>query len=325
MKTLFIGGTGIISSACSSLAIEKGMELYHLNRGKTKSIRHIEGVKQIEADIRNIELVEQALKDYNFDVVVDFLCFTPEQMLDSINLFKGRCKQFVFISSASAYEKPPQQLPIAEYTSLNNPYWQYSQDKKACEKLLKKSTENIDLSYTIVRPSHTYDKTLIPLIGGYTTLHRMIQGKPVVIHGDGSSVWTMTHHRDFAVGLIGLLGNSMAYNQTFHITSDEYLSWYNIYRLMAKNLGVELKAVYIPSIVMADYNKKIGETLLGDKMHSMIFDNSKIKSVVPNFNCSVSFEEGVKEIISFYKSHPEFQKVDKELDAIFDQMIADYV
>jgi nucleoside-diphosphate-sugar epimerase len=199
MKTLFIGGTGIISSACSSLAIEKGMELYHLNRGKTKSIRHIEGVKQIEADIRNIELVEQALKDYNFDVVVDFLCFTPEQMLDSINLFKGRCKQFVFISSASAYEKPPHQLPIAEYTPLNNPYWQYSQDKKACEKLLKKSTENIDLSYTIVRPSHTYDKTLIPLIGGYTTLHRMIQGKPVVIHGDGSSVWTMTHHRDFAV------------------------------------------------------------------------------------------------------------------------------
>lgn len=325
MKVLFIGGTGIISSACSTLAIERGIDLYHLNRGKTKSIRQIDGVKLIKADIREKEAARKVLQNESFDVVVDFLCFTIEHMQTTIDLFSGKCKQLIFISSASAYQKPPLELPITENTPLENPYWQYSRDKKACEELLKTSAPKAGMVYTIIRPSHTYDKTLIPMDGGYTVMKRMLEGKAVIIHGDGTSVWTMTHNQDFAKGLVGLLGNAKAYNETFHITSDEYVSWYNIYRLMAKNLGVELKAMFIPSTVIGKYLPEFGEHLLGDKAHSMIFDNNKIKQVVADFNCTIPFEEGIKEIVNFYQSHPEWQNIDKELDAMYDKMIAEYV
>lgn len=324
MKVLFIGGTGIISSACSSLAVERGIDLYHLNRDKTKNIRNIEGVTLIEADIRDKEATREAIQYHHFDVVVDWICFTPEQLQTTIDLFEGKCKQLIFISSASAYQKPPMKLPITEDTPLDNPYWQYSRDKKACEELMRTAAPKAGMAYTIIRPSHTYDKTLIPMDGGYTVLKRMLDGKSVVIHGDGTSVWTMTHHTDFAKGLVGLFANPKAYNEGFHITSDEWVSWFNIYRLMAKSLGVELKPVFIPSTVIARYRKELGEYLLGDKMHSMIFDNSKIKSLVPDFNCSIPYEKGVQEIAEFYQTHPEWQVVDKDLDASYDRMIEEY-
>ncbi|ULC58557.1 NAD-dependent epimerase/dehydratase family protein [Flaviramulus sp. BrNp1-15] len=321
MKVLFIGGTGIISSASSELAVKRGIDLYHLNRGE--SFRKIEGVKTIIADIRDFEATKKALENHNFDAVVDWIAFEPEHIENDIKLFTGKTKQFVFISSASIYQTPPERLPVTEDTPLYNPVWEYSQNKIACEDLLRKAYKENGFPYTIVRPSHTYDKTLIPMEGGYTVLHRMKKGLPVVVHGDGSSIWTFTNHRDFAVGLIGLLGKPEAINEAFHITNNELLSWNDIYRIMAKEMGVEAKLVTIPSEFIAKYDKNIGDSLLGDKMYSMIFDNSKIKKLVPEFNPQISFHDGVKEIVAWYNK-PENQIVDEHFNAITDKMIADY-
>jgi nucleoside-diphosphate-sugar epimerase len=324
MKVLFIGGTGILSSACSDLAISRGMDLYLLNRGKSNTIRTISGAKTIIADIRNLEEAKIALKDFTFDVVVDFIAFEPEHIENAIQLFKGKTKQYIFISSASVYQTPPETLPVTEKTPLYNPYWQYSRNKIACENRLIQTYQQENFPYTIVRPSHTYDKTLIPVVGGYTVLHRMLQGKPVIVIGDGTSIWTLTYNRDFAVGLVGLFGNPKAINESFQITSDEWLTWNQIYKLIAHELGVEPKIVHIPSDIIAIYDTELGAGLLGDKSHSMIFDNSKIRKFVPDFNPKTMFKDGVKEIIDWYKEKTMHLEPNEHINQLMDKMIQDF-
>lgn len=320
MKVLFIGGTGIISSACSEHALSKGIELYHFNRGQ--SHRKIAGAILLKGDIRNIAQAAEVLKDYSFDVVVDWIAFVPEHIKSDIELFRNKTKQFVFISSASAYQKPVNRLPITEETPLDNPYWQYSRDKIACEKLLLDEYKNNGFPATIVRPSHTYDKTLIPVDWGYTVLDRMKKGKKTVIHDDGNSLWVLTHHKDFAVGFTGLLGHPKAIGEAFHITGSELMTWNQIYELLSKAMGVVLDPVYIPSSTIHKYDPRMGDSLLGDKAHTVIFDNTKIKKLVPDFKQTIPFEEGVRDIVSFYEKNPDFQKVNPELDSLIDKMIA---
>lgn len=324
MNVLFIGGTGTISSACSELAIAQGIDLYHLNRGKSYEKRPIEGVKTIISDIRNVNETKKALENHYFDAVVDWIAFEPEHIKNDIELFSGKTNQFVFISSASIYQTPPESLPVTENTVLDNPFWEYSRNKIACEDVLREAYAKNGFPYTIIRPSHTYDKTLIPFMGEYTTLHRMKQGLPVIVHGDGSSIWTFTHHKDFAVGLVGLLGNKNAINEAYHITNSELLTWNQIYRLFARELSVEPKLVHIPSKIIATYNKEIGDGLLGDKMHSMIFDNTKIKTAVPDFNPQIPFSEGVKEIVAWYEADASRQVVDKDFNDLTERILKDY-
>ena len=320
MKVLFIGGTGIISSACSELAIQQGMELYLLNRGK--SIRPMsEGAIHLQADIRQPASVASVLGDLKFDSVVEWLGFTSDHILSDIELFRGRTSQYLFISSASAYQKPPTSLPITESTPLINPFWKYSRDKAACEALLQKEGRESSFPYTIVRPSHTYDRTLLPFHDGYTTVARMRAGKPVVVHGDGTSLWKMTHHRDFAVGLIGLLGNPHSIHQTFHITSDESLSWNQIYSIVGHAAGVEPHFVHVPSEMIARYDPEWGASLLGDKAHSMVFDNTKIRQLVPQFNPIIPFWQGAKEIIAWYDEDSHRQVIHEQADRLHDRLI----
>lgn len=323
MKILFIGGTGIISSACSELVIKKGYELYHLNRGKTSSLRKIDGVKNIIADIRDIKQTQEAIKNYSFDCVVDWIAFTPEHIKTDIELFSGKTKQFIFISSASAYQTPAKELPITEETPLDNPFWEYSRDKIACESLLIDAYKESGFPYTIVRPSHTYDKTLLPFEGGFTVFNRILNNKPVVMFGDGTSIWTITHHKDFAKGLVGLIGNEKAIGEDFHITNNELLSWNKIYDIIADLSGKKLDKVYIPSIEFANYHKEMGDSVLGDKMHSSIFDNSKIKEFVPDFNCTIPFSEGAKEVVDWHLSNLDKLEADSEIDQVFDTIIND--
>jgi nucleoside-diphosphate-sugar epimerase len=322
MKVLFIGGTGIISSAVSRLAVERGIELYHFNRGK--SHRKIEGVKNITGNIRNIEETKEILKDFNFDVVVNWITFTPEHVQSDIEIFTNKTKQYIFISSASAYEKPISKLPITEETPLVNPFWQYSRDKATCEKILIDAYKTSYFPVTIVRPSHTYDNTLIPNDWGYTILDRMLKGKKIIIHGDGTSLWVLTHNTDFAVGFVGLFGKKEAIGQAFHITSDELLTWNQIYQMMADELGVQLNAVHIPSDFIAKHNPDHGAGLLGDKSHSVIFDNSKIKKLVPEFDCKIPFSQGVKEIIAWYKNNKDWQVVNEDVNKSIDEIIGAY-
>ncbi|MCB9294138.1 MAG: NAD-dependent epimerase/dehydratase family protein [Lewinellaceae bacterium] len=324
MKVLFIGGTGVISSACSELAVSRGIDLYHLNRGKSAGLRQVEGVKTIISDIRDVEKTRKAIQGHHFDAVVDWIAFEPRDIRNGIALFSGKTDQFVFISSASAYQTPPEQLPITEDTPLENPFWEYSRNKIACENLLREEFAKNGFPYTIVRPSHTYDKTKVPLIGGYTALHRMKQGLPLVVHGDGTSLWTLTHHKDFAVGLVGLLGKKAAINEALHITSDEWLPWNNIYRIFARELQVEPRLVHVPSDIIARYDKATGDGLLGDKAHSMIFDNAKIRSLVPDFNPQIPFREGVKEIVKWHGGNPELLKIDEHINGFMDRIVGDF-
>jgi nucleoside-diphosphate-sugar epimerase len=325
MKVLFIGGSGIISSACTNLAIEKGIELFHLNRGASSSIRPVPSeVRQLTADVREFQEASEILNSYQFDVVVDWISFVPEHLESNLKLFKGKAKQYVFISSASAYQTPPAKLPVTEETPLENPFWEYSRNKIACESFLKSQAANFGMQYTIVRPSHTYDKTLLPFDEGYTIIDRMLKGKPVVVPGDGTSIWTLTNHRDFAKGLVGILNHPKAMNEVFHITSDEWLSWNQIYLILGNAFGVEPKLVHIPTEIIARYLPEYGPGLLGDKMHSMIFDNSKIKSLVPEFICDIPFETGAKEIADWYRSGIANTLVDERLNKIYDQMIGDF-
>jgi nucleoside-diphosphate-sugar epimerase len=311
MKVLFIGGTGVISSACTTLAMNQGIELYLLNRGQTN--RPIpEGVRILQGDIRDKNSALRALGNIVFDVVVDWIAFTTEHIEMDLELFRGKTSQYVFISSASAYQTPPVKLPVTESTPLYNPFWAYSQAKIACEDRLIKAYREEQFPITIVRPSHTYDQTSIPIEGQYTAVNRMRQGKKVIVHGDGTSLWVLTHHRDFAKGFVGLLGNSKAIGEIFHITSDELLTWNQIFEIIAHAAGTEARIVHVPSEIIAKYNPNWGAGLLGDKTHSMIFDNSKIKSIVPDYAATIPFSLGVEEI------------VDNELDQQMDKIIADY-
>jgi nucleoside-diphosphate-sugar epimerase len=321
VKILFIGGTGVISSACVALAVERGYEATLLNRGTTN--RPIPaGVRTIHVDIRDTSAVKTLVQNERFDAVADFIAFVPEHVKRDIELFRDRTDQLLFISSASAYQTPPLLLPITEGTPLRNPVWQYSRDKIACEEVLLSAYRKEGFPITIVRPSHTYDARLIPLHGGYTNLARMRQGRPIIVHGDGTSLWVLTHHRDFAKGFVGLLGNDRAIGEAVHITSDEVLTWNEIARQLGRALRADVQLVPVPSERIADLDKDWGDSLLGDKTHSVIFDNTKLRRLVPDYCATVPFARGAEEIVAFYESNPEHQQVDSRLDALFDQLVA---
>ena len=323
MKVLFIGGTGIISSACAQLALERGIELYLLNRGQSARPAP-EKARVLQGDIRQPEQVAELIGSQSFDAVVDWVAFTPDQIESDLSLFRGKTGQFVFISSASAYQTPPASLPVTESTALDNPYWEYSRNKIACEQRLMQAYRAEKFPVTIVRPSHTYDQTLLPMHGGYTMVDRMRQGKPVIVHGDGTSLWVLTHHADFARGFVGLLGNSHAIGDAFQITSDEWLNWNQIYNLVAQAAGAEAKLVHVPSELIAAYDPLWGASLLGDKSNSMIFDNSKIKRVVPDFVASIPFAQGARQIIQWYDGDPIRRQVDQAFDDIIERILAGY-
>ena len=321
IKVLFIGGTGVISSACTDLGVSKGMELFHLNRGRTRVHTLPPEVKTIQADIHDPAAVKSALGGLEFDVVVDWIAYTPEDVKRDIELFRGRAGQYVFISTAAAYERKVSSLPITEETPLSNPFWEYARLKIACEKVLMEAREKEQFPLTVVRPSHTYDNTKIPIRGRYTAIDRMRKGKPVFIHGDGTSLWTMTHHKDFAKGLVGLLGNSRSIGEAFHITSDELLSWNQIHALMAEAAGCRCRAVYVPSTMINEFYRETGEGLLGDKAHSVIFDNSKIKRFVPDFQATIPFSEGARQIMEWYDSDPARRVVDESFNQLTERLI----
>jgi nucleoside-diphosphate-sugar epimerase len=324
MKVLFIGGTGKISSACVQLALEQGIELYLLNRGQTSARPAPKEAHLLQGDIRDPASVRQALEDRTFDVVVNWIAFTTEHIETDVSLFRGRTGQYIFISSASAYQTPPAHLPVTESTPLDNPYWEYSRAKIACEERLVSLYRQEKFPITIVRPSHTYDKTMLPFNGGYTTIDRMRKGKKVIVHGDGTSLWVMTHHKDFARGFVGLLGNSHAIGDVFHITSDEWLNWNQIYEILARAAGVEPRLVHVPSALINAFDPNWGAGLLGDKANSMIFDNSKIKRVVPDFVCKIPFSRGAEEVMAWFDADPSRQVVDQKMDETMDKIIAAY-
>jgi nucleoside-diphosphate-sugar epimerase len=324
LKVLFIGGSGVISSACSRLAVERGIDLYVLNRGATLRRPLPEQATVLRGDIRDPASVAKALGGREFDAVVDWVAFTPDQVQADIDLFRGRAGQYVFISSASAYQTPPARLPVLESTPLRNPFWRYSRDKAACEDLLVSAYRNEEFPATIVRPSHTYDKTLIPLDGGWTALGRMRQGRPVVVHGDGTSLWTLTHHADFARGFVPLLGHPRTLGEAFHITSDDVLTWNQIAQSLATAAGVSADIVHVPSDAIAAADPDWGAGLLGDKAHSMVFDNSKLRSVVPDYRAVIPFEQGAREILAWYDEDPSRQQVDARMDAVMDKLAGAY-
>ena len=323
MRVLFIGGTGIISSACTRLAAERGVELYVLNRGQSwRSIP--DEVTRLMGDIRDPKSAREAIGTLDFDAVVDWVAFTPEHVETDLELFRDRTRHYIFISSASAYQTPPTSLPVTESTILDNPVWQYSRDKIACEERLVRAYREQGFPCTIVRPSHTYDCSLLPPHGGWTVVDRMRRGEPVVVHGDGTSVWTLTHHRDFAKGLVGLLGRDDAVGESFHITSDEWLTWDRIHLVLARAAGTTAEIVHVPSQVIHDYDREWGESLLGDKTHSMIFDNSKIKHFVPDFAATIPFAQGAEEIIAWYDADPSRKTIDEELNSTMNRLIDDW-
>ncbi|HNR47271.1 MAG TPA: SDR family oxidoreductase [Anaerolineaceae bacterium] len=322
MNVLFIGGTGIISSACSRLAVERGLRLYLLNRGQSRRPAP-EGAIHLNGDIRSPESARAALGDLHFDAVVDWIAYTPDQIEADLALFRGRTDQYIFISSASAYQTPPAALPVTESTVLDNPFWQYSRNKIACEERLVAAYRAEKFPITIVRPSHTYDCTLLPCHGGWTVVDRMRRGLPVIVHGDGTSLWTLTHHADFARGFVPLLGNPRAIGESFHITSDEWLTWDQIHRIIAHAAGApEPRLVHVPSDWIARFDPEWGAGLLGDKAHSMIFDNTKIRRLAPDYVATIPFARGAAEIIAWYDADPARRQVDAAFNALCDRMIA---
>jgi nucleoside-diphosphate-sugar epimerase len=324
LRVLFIGGSGIISSACSALAVERGIELTVLNRGRSLDRPLPPGAEVLRGDIRDTAAARDLLGSREFDAVVDWVAFTPAQVRADIDLFRGRAGQYVFISSASAYQTPPSRVPVRESTPLRNPVWQYSRDKIACEDLLVAAYRGEGFPATIVRPSHTYDKTLVPFDGGWTVLGRMRQGKPVVVHGDGTSLWTLTHHADFAKGFVPLLGHPRTLGEAFHITSDDVLTWDQIAHALAAAAGATADLVHVPSDAIFRADPEWGAGLLGDKAHSMIFDNAKLRTVVPDFRPVIAFEQGAREIVGWYLADPARQRMDAHLDAVMDKLAEAY-
>ncbi len=326
MKVLFIGGTGTISSAITRLLTNQGWDLYLLNRGhRNESLPT--GVNILQADINDEARVSQLIQDLDFDVVADFIAFHPTHLERDYRLFQGKTKQFIFISSASAYQTPPADYLITESTPLANPYWEYSRNKIACEEFLMTQYRNSDFPITIVRPSHTYDERSIPLgahgkNGSWQIAKRMLEGKPVIIHGDGTSLWTLTHNSDFAKGFVGLMGNVHAIGESVHITSDETLTWNQIYQAVADALGVKLQAIHVSSeFLVACCKDDMKGPLLGDKSNSVVFDNSKLKRLVPDFVATTRFDQGVKQTVKYILEHPEYQKEDKDFDIWCDKVI----
>ena len=325
MKVLFIGGTGFISMAVSRQAIERGIELTLLNRGA----RHENppGSISLTADIHQPEEAHLALQGREFDAVVDWIAYTPEDIERDLSLFRGRVKQFIFISSATVYQKPPKQSLIRESTPLSNPYWEYARNKIACEERLLKAYREEGFPVTIVRPSLTYDTNLPIAIGGwgcYTLPERMKQGKPVIVHGDGTSLWVVTHAEDFGRGFLGLVGNPAAVGEAFHITSDEVLTWDQIYRTIAESLGVEANLVHIPTDFIARVAPQLAGGLLGDKTWSVVFDNSKIKAFVPGFKASIHFQDGIRHTLAWFAADKSRMRVDEAVNAEMDAILKAY-
>jgi nucleoside-diphosphate-sugar epimerase len=324
LRVLFVGGSGVISSACSWLAAERGIELFVLNRGSSRQRPLPPQATVLRGDIRDPASVRDALGDREFDAVVDWVAFTPAHVRADIGLFRGRTGQYVFISSASAYQTPPARVPIVESTPLRNPFWRYSRDKIACEDVLVAAYRDEGFPATIVRPSHTYDKTLMPFEGGWTVAGRMRQGKPIIVHGDGTSLWTLTHHRDFAAGFVPLLGHPRTIGEAFHITSADVLTWNQIAHTLAAAAGAAADIVHVPSDAIAAADPQWGAGLLGDKAHSMVFDNSKLRRVVPGYRAVIPFEQGAREILAWYDEDPARQRVDAHIDAVTDKLIETY-
>jgi nucleoside-diphosphate-sugar epimerase len=324
LRVLFIGGSGQISSACSQRAVDLGIDLYVLNRGRTSARPLPAGAHRLEGDIRDPASARSAIGDREFDAVVDFVAFTPEHVQLDVDLFTGRIGQFVFISSASAYQKPVGRLPIVESTPLRNPVWPYSQDKIACEELLVRAYRDEGFPATIVRPSHTYDRMNVPFEGGWTVVERMRQGKEVVVHGDGTSLWTLTHHVDFAKAFVGLLGHPQAIGDSFHITSDEVLTWNQIYELVGAAAGARPRLVHVASEAIFAADERWGGSLLGDKAHSVIFDNAKVRALVPDYVATIPFAQGAREIVAWHDEDPGRRVVDERVGALMDELIARY-
>jgi nucleoside-diphosphate-sugar epimerase len=328
LKVLFIGGTGIISTAVSALAIERGIDLTLFNRGKHSEFAP-KGIKVIKGDVRDKTATAELLKDKRFETIVDWLAFVPKDVEADIEIFKGKVKQYIFISSASAYQKPPAHWLIDESTPLANPYWKYSGDKIACEEMLMAEYRSSGFPVTIVRPSFTYGDTMIPAAINswakpWTIVDRMRKGKRIVIHGDGTTLWTMTHNTDFAKGFVGLLGNVQAVGHAFGITSDEVLTWNQIYKAIADAAGAQLNAVYIPSDFISKIGPEYEGILLGDKSWCAVFDNSKIKRFVPDFVATVPFAQGIKHTIEWFESETRRRAVDDEFNGFMDKLIAAY-
>jgi nucleoside-diphosphate-sugar epimerase len=331
MKVLFVGGTGLISSACSELALERGMELFILNRSQSSKYPVPEGAHLLVGDVHGNEAdLAGLLAGQEFDAVVDWIAFTPEDIERDLKLFNGRTGQFVFISSASAYQKPPSHYYITEETPLENPFWDYSRNKIACEQILMQAYRQKGFPVTIVRPSLTYGPSQIPLCVGswqhpYTVIDRMKRGRKIIIPGDGTSLWVLTWNGDFAKGFLGLLGNAKAIGEAYHITSDEVLTWNQIYREVGRVLGVELEIVHIPSDLIAAYDPEALGSLTGDKANSSVFDNSKIKKLVPDFICTVPWAEGVRRAIAWHEADPSRQSIDHNLNNTWDRITSDYL
>lgn len=328
MKVLFIGGTGIISTACTRLAVERGMEMTLLRRGQ-RAGSVPDQIRTITADVGDEEAVRRALGDEKFDAVVDWTVFTPDQLERDIRLFRDRTEQYIFISSASAYQKPVSHYLITESTPLANPYWQYSRDKIACEDRLMKEYRETGFPITIVRPSLTYGDTQIVLAvnswqKSYTAVDRMRRGKKVIVPGDGSSLWVITHNSDFAKGLVGLLGHRQAIGHAFHITGDEVLTWDQIYTITARAAGVEPQLVHIASDFLSACRPEMLGGLTGDKAASVVFDNTKIKRFVPGYYATVPFAEGIARTVAWFDTAAERRQVDEEADAVWDKIIAGY-
>jgi nucleoside-diphosphate-sugar epimerase len=330
MRVLFIGGTGIISSACAELAISRGYELFVLNRSTSTKYPFPEGATLLKGDIHTDEAhLASLVAGHHFDAVVDYIAFAPNDIERDLRIFRGKTDQFVFISSASAYQKPVKNYLITEETPLENPYWEYSRNKIACENLLMKEYRENGFPVTIIRPSHTYGHSQIPF--GYTTwrepwtaIDRMKRGEKVILHGDGTSLWVLTWNADFAKGLVGLLGNPKAVGEAFQITSDQALSWEQIYLEAYQALGLEPNVIHIPSDFIARFDEEAVGSLIGDKSNSVVFDNSKIKRFVPDFHCEVDWAKGLRRSLAWFEAHPEFQTVDHDANAMWDRIIAVY-
>lgn len=325
MKILILGGTGTISSAVVNLLLNQGHDVTIINRGN-KPVP--EGAHSFVCDIRQEDKLKQWLNDKTFDVAVDFIAFQPEDVERDIRLFTGKIGQYIFISSASAYQKPLQNYMIDESTPLSNPYWQYSRDKIACEQRLMKEYRTSLFPVTIVRPSHTYGDTSVPVgihgkNGSWQTIFRMVSGKPVIVQGDGTSLWTMTHSSDFAKGFIGLLGNVHAIGEAVHITSDESLTWNQIYGILYQSLNIKPNIVHISSDFLdaASGEYHFGQSLLGDKANTVVFNNDKLKRLVPGFFASVRADQGLPKALHFMLEHPEVQRPDPDFDQWCDRII----
>ncbi|MEE1067710.1 MAG: SDR family oxidoreductase [Fibrobacteraceae bacterium] len=328
MKILLIGGSGTISSAVTQKLVSENHQVFVLNRGNNND-RLPSSVHVLVADMANENDVAEIIKGHFFDAVCEFIAFHPSQIERDIRLFSEKTNQYVFISSASAYHKPSVNPYITEGTTLANPYWQYSRDKIACEEVLWNAYRKNNFPMTIVRPSHTYDERHIPLgvhgkKGFWQVIQRMLENKPVIVQGDGTSLWILTHNTDFAEGFVGLLGNPKALGEAFHITSDESLTWNQIYQEIAKALHVPLKLYHVTSDFLSAVGKQYDfeGSLTGDKSTTVIFDNSKLKSVVPTFSAKVPFRKGVRLTLEYLEKHPECKVLDAEFDLFCDQVIA---